>query len=47
LIDGNYGRTPDDIGRFTYRQILLFFGEVQAKERRHAQGVGALLAALR
>ena len=33
LIGAGFGRTPDDIGKLTSRQISLFFAEVQALQR--------------
>jgi hypothetical protein len=34
LISAGYGRTPREIGRYTWRQMQLFFAARQAAERR-------------
>ncbi|WP_374607106.1 hypothetical protein [Thermomonas sp.] len=38
LIAAGYGKTPDDIGRYTQRQLHLFYREEEARERRKRRG---------
>lgn len=38
MIAAGYGKTPREIGRFTWRQLQLFFAEEQARERRGRRG---------
>ena len=37
LIRAGYGRTPREIGRYTLRQIRMFFDQEQARERRESR----------